>query len=203
MLGAWSRCRETKGRRLSDNELGFAARLSRVLETSVRIVQEVGQFLVDVPGIMILTERTGAVLRVTGEPLIRELAATRSGIVEGSQWNELTAGTNGLGTALAEPSLCMCSRLSISARVATWSCAASPIFDTDGHTVLGIIDFTTVESDFRDQALGLTVSVANSIQARMALHRGLERRRLLTAFSDASRHYPHDDVLALDHAGRR
>jgi transcriptional regulator with PAS, ATPase and Fis domain len=36
----------------------------------------------------------------------------------------------------------------------------------------------------------------------MALHRELERSRLLTAFTDAVRQYPHDDMLALDHAGR-
>ena len=86
LVGEWQRCSAlgvdvamTKGRRLSDNEFRLRREAEQMLlETSVPIVQEVGQFLVDVPGIMILTERTGTVLRITGDPLIRELAATRS-----------------------------------------------------------------------------------------------------------------------------
>ncbi|MCA6215167.1 sigma 54-interacting transcriptional regulator [Ideonella sp. B7] len=211
LLDEWQRCSAlgvdvamTRGRLLTPEE--FRRRQEAellLLDTSVPIVQEVSNFLVDVPGIMILAERTGTVLHITGDPAVRERAATRSGIVEGSQWNELTAGTNGVGTALAK-------RQPVHVLAAehfcegwhTWSCAATPIFDADGQTVLGIVDFTSIEADFRDQALGLTVSVANSIQARMALHRELERRLLLTAFSDATRQYPHDDLLALDPTGR-
>ena len=211
LLTEWERCSAlgvdvamTKGRRLSDEEFRLRREAEQLLlETSVPIVQDVGHFLVDVPGIMILTERTGTVLHITGDSAVRERAASRSGIVVGSEWNELTAGTNGMGTALAKGQpVHVFATEHFCEGWHSWSCAAAPIFDADGRTVLGIIDFTTVETDFRDQALGLTVSVANSIQARMALHRELERRRLLTAFSDAARHYPHDDMLALDHAGR-
>ena len=156
-----------------------------------------------VPGIMILTERTGTVLHISGDARVRERAADLSGIVEGSAWGETLAGTNGVGTAIAarQPVHVYASE-HFCEGWHTWSCAAAPIFDADGQTVLGIIDFTTVDSDFRDQALGLMVSVAQSIQARLSLHRELERRCLLVAFGDAARRYPHDDVLALDPAGQ-
>ncbi|MGH8518113.1 MAG: sigma-54-dependent Fis family transcriptional regulator, partial [Panacagrimonas sp.] len=211
LLSEWQRCTAlgvdvamTKGRRLSDEEFRHRREAEQLLlQTSVPIVQDVGHFLVGVPGIMILTERTGTILHITGDPAVRERAADQSGIIEGSQWNELSAGTNGMGTALAKGQpVHVFATEHFCEGWHTWSCAAAPIFDTDGQSVLGIIDFTAVETDFRDQALGLTVSVANSIQARMALHRELERRRILNAFSETSRHYPHDDVLALDHAGR-
>lgn len=211
LLGEWQRCTTlgvdvamTKGRRLNHEEFLRRRDAEKLLiETSVPIVQEVGNFLIGVPGIMILTERTGTVLHISGDARVRERAASVSGIVEGSQWDETTAGTNGMGTALAKGQpVHVYATEHFCEGWHSWSCAASPIFDVDGHTLLGIIDFTTVETDFRDQALGLTVSVANSIQARMTLHRELERRRLLMAFSDATRHYPHDDMLALDHAGR-
>ncbi len=211
LLDEWQRCTAlgvdvamTKGRRLSEEEFRRRREAEQLLlETSVPIVQDVGHFLIDVPGIMVLTERTGTVLHISGTSKVRERAAADAGIVVGSEWTELSAGTNGLGTALAkgQPVHVFASE-HFCEHWHAWSCAAAPIFDSDGQTVLGIIDFTTVESDFRDQALGLAVSVANSIQARMALHRELERRRLLTAFSDAARHYPHDDMLALDQAGR-
>jgi sigma-54 dependent transcriptional regulator, acetoin dehydrogenase operon transcriptional activator AcoR len=211
LLDEWQRCSAlgidvamTKGRHLSDDEFRQRREAEQLLlETSVPIVKDVGHFLVDVPGIIILTERTGTILNITGDSAVRERAATRSGIVEGSEWNELSAGTNGVGTALAkrQPVHVFASE-HFCEGWHSWSCAAAPVFDTDGDTVLGIVDFTTVEADFRDQALALTVSVANSIHARMALHRELERRRLLAAFSDAARQYPHDDLLVLDHAGR-
>lgn len=211
LLGEWQRCSAlgvdvamTKGRRLSDHEFRLRREAEQLLlETSVPIVQDVSRFLVDVPGIMILTERTGTVLHITGDAAVRERAASLTGIVEGSHWDELTAGTNGMGTALSKGQpVHVYATEHFCEGWHSWSCAAAPIFDSDGQTVLGIIDFTTVESDFRDQALGLTVSVAKSIQARMALHRELERRRLLAAFSEAARRYPHDDMIVVDHAQR-
>lgn len=211
LLNEWQRCTAlgvdvamTKGRRLSEEEFRRRRESEQLLlETSVPIVQDVSHFLTDVPGILILTERTGTVLHISGDADVRERAAAHSGIVVGSEWTEMAAGTNGMGTALAKGQpVHVFATEHFCEHWHSWSCAAAPIFDTDGQTVLGIIDFTSVETDFRDQALGLTVSVANSIQARIALHRELERRRLLTAFSDAARHYPHDDMLALDHAGR-
>ncbi|TDU30935.1 transcriptional regulator of acetoin/glycerol metabolism [Panacagrimonas perspica] len=211
LLSEWQRCSAlgvdvamTKGRRLSEEEFRQRRQAEQLLlQTSVPVVQDVSHFLVDVPGIMILTERTGTILHISGDPVVRERAASQSNIIEGSQWNELSAGTNGMGTALSKGQpVHVFATEHFCEGWHSWSCAAAPIFDTDGQTVLGIIDFTAVETDFRDQALGLTVSVANSIQARMALHRELERRRILSAFSDAARHYPHDDMLALDVGGR-
>jgi sigma-54 dependent transcriptional regulator, acetoin dehydrogenase operon transcriptional activator AcoR len=211
LLGEWRRCTTlgvdvamTKGRRLSTDEYQRRRDAEKLLvETSVPIVQDVGSYLIGVPGIMILTERTGTVLHISGDARVRERAASMTGIVEGSHWDETTAGTNGMGTALAKGHpVHVYATEHFCEGWHSWSCAASPIFDVDGQTVLGIIDFTTVETDFRDQALGLAVSVANSIQARMGLQRELERGRLLMAFGEVARRYPHDDLLALDHAGR-
>lgn len=211
LLGEWQRCTAlgvdvamTKGRRLNHEEFLRRRESEKLLlEASLPIVQEVGSFLKGVPGIMILTERTGTVLHISGDTKIQERAAAMSGIVEGSRWDEMTAGTNGMGTALAKGQpVHVYATEHFCEGWHSWSCAASPVFDADGQSVLGIIDFTTVDIDFRDQALGLTVSVANSIQTRISLQRELERRRLLMAFNDATRGYPHDDMLALDHAGR-
>ncbi len=211
LMADWRRCSAlgvdvamSRGRRLSDEEFRQRRDAERLLvATSLPIIQEVSRFLVDVPGILILTDRTGTVLHIGGDAAVQERAATLSGIVEGSQWNEATAGTNGVGTALhvggpvhVHASEHFCEGWH------SWSCAAAPVFDVDGRNLLGIVDFTTVHTDFRHQALGLAVSLANNIQARMALQLEMQRRRVLTAFSELARHYPHDDLLALDHAGR-
>jgi len=210
LLSEWQRCMAlgvdvatTVARRLSDDEFRQRAQASQLLlETSVPIIKDVGRFLDEVPGLMILTEHTGCVLHITGDPGVSDLAAARSGIVEGSKWDEVSAGTNGMGTALTtRQPVHVYATEHFCEGWHSWTCAAAPIFDIDDRTVLGIIDFTTPESDFRDQALALTVSLANSIQARMTLHRELERSRVVNAFSEVARQYPHDDLLALDHAG--
>src|ERR1700752_1621911 len=108
LLSEWQRCMAlgvdvamTVARRLSDDEFRQRARASRLLlETSVPIIKDVGRFLDEVPGLMILTEHTGGALHITGDPGVSDLAAARSGIVEGSKWDEVSAGTNGMGTAL-------------------------------------------------------------------------------------------------------
>ena len=211
LLNEWRRCRAlgvdvamTMGRRLSDSE--FQERLQAqhlLVETSLPIMEDVSRFLTHVPGIVIVTEGTGCILHVAGDPLVRDIAASRSGIAPGSIWDENTAGTNGIGTALIKkrPVHVFASE-HFCEGWHSWTCAASPIFDSDGRSVLGVIDFTTVGKDFRDQALALTVSVANSIQARMSLHRELERSWLVNAFGDATRRYRDDELLALDSAGR-
>ncbi len=211
LLDEWQRCAAlgvdvamSRGRRLGDEEFRWRKDAERLLlETSLPIVEEVSQFLIDVPGIMILADRTGTILHITGDPRVRERASNKSGIVEGSVWNEPVAGTNGMGTALAKGRpVHVFATEHFCEGWHSWSCAAAPIFDVDGQSVIGIIDFTTIETDFRDQALGLAVSVANSIQTRMSLHRALERRRILAAFSDTARRYPDEDMLAFDQLGR-
>lgn len=211
LLHDWRRCTTlgvdvsmTMARRLSDEEYRQRAQSGRLLvEAAVPVIRDVGRFMDLVPGVMILTEHTGCVLHVAGQPRIRELAAIRSGIVEGSQWGESNAGNNGMGTALttAQPVHVFASEHFCEGWQG-WSCSAAPIFDVDGRSVLGVIDFTIGQSDQRDQGLPLCVSMANSISARMALYRALERSRLATAFSEAARRNPNDDILALDPAGR-
>jgi transcriptional regulator of acetoin/glycerol metabolism len=211
LLRDWQRCSTlgvdmamTVARRLSDDEYHQRAQSSRLLvEASVPVIQDVWRFLDVVPGIIVLTDHTGCVMHVEGQPRMREIAADRSGIVEGSTWDESTAGNNGMGSALAamQP-VHVYANEHFCEGWQGWSCTAAPIFDLDGRSVLGIVDQTTMESDRRDEGLALCVSIANSISARMALYRALEHKRLTTAFSEAARHYPNDDILALDPAGR-
>jgi transcriptional regulator of acetoin/glycerol metabolism len=211
LLRDWKRCSAlgvdvamTVARRLSDDEYHQRAQSSRLLvDASVPVIRDVGRFLDQVPGIILLTDHTGCVMHVEGQPRIRDIAAARSGIVVGSKWDESSAGNNGMGSALAalQP-VHVYATEHFCEGWQGWSCAAAPIFDFDGRSVLGIVDLTTIQSDHRDEGLALCVSIANSISTRMALYRALEHKRLTTAFSEAARHYPNDDILALDPSGR-
>ena len=211
LFAEWQRCRALgvdvamrMGHRLDDEV--FCERLRRerqLLETAMPILREVGGYLGDVPGIIMLADGSGTLLYVGGDAAVRDRAATLSGIVEGSQWNEATAGSNGVGTAIAlRHPVHVYAAEHLCEGWHTWTCAGAPIFDADGRTVLGVVDFTTIETDFRDQALGLSVSLASAVQARLALQRERERQRVLVAFGETARRYPNDDLVALDVGSR-
>ena len=211
LLAEWQRCTAlgvdvamNVGRCLTEEEFARRCEVGRLLlEKSKPVIDNVARYLVDVPGILILTESTGSILLVSGSLHVRDQAAQRSGIIEGSQWDENVAGSNGIGTAMAKRQpVHVFSSEHFCEGWHTWSCAAAPIFEPDGQTLIGIIDFTTIDRDYRDQGVGLTVSMANSINARIAMQRQLEKSRLLAALGEYRRRYPGDNVFALDHAGR-
>lgn len=211
LVREWQRCSAlgvdvamNRGLRLSNREYARRRNAGSLLLTkSQPILREVGNYLQDVPGIMILTESTGTILHVEGDPGIQALAADRSGIIEGSVWQEEVAGSNGIGSALRlRQPVHVFSSEHFCAGWHLWTCAAAPILEPNDDTLLGIIDFTTISCDYRDQAVGLAVSLANSIQAQIALHRELEKRSLLAYFSECASRYPNDALIALDLRGK-
>lgn len=211
LVSEWQRCSAlgvdvamNRGRRLSDVEYERRRKANSLLLTkSQPILRGIGEYLKDVPGIMILTENTGTVLHVEGDADIRAIAADRSGIMEGSVWQEDVAGSNGIGSALTlRQPVHVFSSEHFCEGWHLWTCAAAPIFEADDDTLLGVVDFTTIARDYRDQAVGLAVSLAKSIQAQIALHRELEKRCLLAFFSECVGRYANDAVIALDLRGK-
>lgn len=211
LLTEWQRCQTLgvdatmlTGHLLNQDEFEQCRQNAHLLaEASIPVMQDVGRFLSEAPALILLTENTGCILHIAGDPKVKELAAIRSGIVEGSQWDEATAGTNGMGTALTKVQpVQVYAGEHFCEGLHSWSCAAAPIFDTDGRTVLGSVDLTTLEANSSGQAIAIAVSLASSIQARLAFSRELERSRLLAVFNDATRQYPHDQLLALDRHDR-
>jgi len=211
LLAEWQRCMSlgvdvamNVGRRLTEEEYLRRRAASRLLlEKSRPVIDGVSPYLEDVPGIFILTEGTGSILHVSGRAEVRAIAEDRSGIMEGSQWDERVAGSNGIGSAIAKlQPVHVYSSEHFCEGWHSWSCAAAPIIDSDGQTLIGVIDFTTIDRDYRDQALGLVVSIANSIQAQIASHRDMEKARLLAVYGGYRRRYPGDDVLVFDRSGR-
>ena len=211
LLAEWQHCMSlgvdvamNVGRRLTEDEYQRRYAASRLLlEKSRPVIDGVSPYLQDVPGIFLLTEETGSILHVAGQPQVRRLADERTGIAEGTQWDERIAGSNGIGSALVRRQpVHVYSSEHFCEGWHTWSCAAAPILEPDGETLIGVIDFTTIERDYRDQALGLVVSLANSIQSQIAAHREMEKARLLAVFGGYKKRYPADDVLVFDRSGK-
>ena len=210
LLHEWQRCKAlgvdvamTMGRRLSDSEFRLRMQAEQLLlETAVPIVKDVDRFLADVPGIMILIDRSGCALHISGDPRVassRQPHRHRRGLAVGRGHRRHQRHRHGARQKAAGARVRLRAFLRGLAVVVVFGRA---IFDADGHTVLGVIDYTTMASDFREQALALTVSVGELHPGRMTMHRELERSRLVTRLQRGARRYPFDDMLVLDHAGR-
>jgi sigma-54 dependent transcriptional regulator, acetoin dehydrogenase operon transcriptional activator AcoR len=211
LVDDWSRCRNLgidvamqAGRRLSESELETLLENSHdFLETARPVIDGVRNALIDVPGMLILTEDTGAIIYTAGDQSIRNLAAERSGIIEGSRWSQEVAGNNGIGSALKwRAPVHVYSSEHFCEGWHRWTCAAAPIVSPDRQQIAGVIDFTTIDADYRDQAVALTVSLANAINAHLRLRYELERGALLRRFQAYTQRYRSDDLILLDRYGR-
>lgn len=176
------------------------ALLIRKAEPALRKVHDL---LADVPGILIFTDEQGTILQISGDRHVRDAAAQSSRIVEGSRWLESLAGTNGIGTAIARRGpVHVYSTEHFCEGWHRWTCAASPILDPFGESVMGVIDFTTIDKDYRDDALALTYSLATSITTELRLQFELERMQLIHNFSMHRTRYPADAVVVVDRMNR-
>src|SRR5207245_1994137 len=71
-----------------------------LIDASVPVMQQARDFLSESGTIMILTDATGVVLETEGDQSALD-AAQDIRLVNGANWNELTCGTNAIGTALS------------------------------------------------------------------------------------------------------
>lgn len=174
-----------------------------IIEKAEPILNRVSNLLTGVPGILMLIDDKGTILYIIGDPSVRLRAAENSNLIEGSRWLESMAGTNGIGTAIAQKeAVHVFSNEHFCEGWHQWSCAATPIFDPFNNEILGAVNFTTFDKDYREDSLGLTFSLTGHIQAELRLHLELERMQLIHGFSDYSSQYPSDGIIVLDSKGR-
>ena len=78
-------------------------------------------------------------------------------------------GTNAIGTAIAalEPVQIYASE-HYCLDVKRWTCAAAPILDQTGTTLLGVIDVSGVKDTFHGHSLGLVIAAARQVEAVLA-----------------------------------
>jgi len=206
----WSRCRSLgvdpnmrEGIILPEEEYKTAlANSSFIIEKAEPILNKVSNLLAGVPGILILADNKGTILHIIGDPSVRLRAAEDSGLVEGACWSESLVGTNGIGTAIAQRgAVHIYSNEHFCEGWHQWSCAATPILDPFTDEILGVVDFTTFDKDYREDSVGLTYSLSGHIKAELRLQLELERMQLIHGYSDYSSRYPSDGIIVLDRTG--
>ena len=211
LLRDWMRCRAlgidphmSEGITLRDDEYQSVLAINRfIIEKSEPILHKVSNLLAGVPGILVLTDNKGTILYIIGDSSVRMRAADDIGLAEGSRWLESLAGTNGIGTAIAKKeAVHVYSNEHFCEGWHHWSCAATPILAPFSDDLLGVVDFTTFDKDYREDAVGLTFSLSGHIQAELRLQLELERMQLIHGYSDYLSRYPGDGIIVLDRMGR-
>jgi transcriptional regulator with XRE-family HTH domain len=141
-------------------------------ERLLRVARPVLAFLVDhLAGsgyVIVLTDQAGRILSIEGDSAIVRLLE-RLEFVPGADWSEEAAGTNAIGTALADdrPIQLMAAEHFCEG----WqhlTCTAAPIRDPETHEVVGALDITGGYRLVRSHLLALIMRCALDIEEGLA-----------------------------------
>lgn len=173
-----------------------------LIESATPILEKIRQAFVEVPGLILFADQEGTLLQVLGDSRMKLRAENRCNIVEGGRWNESDAGTNGIGTPIAKKlPVHLCASEHFCEAWHMWTCAGAPILDPFTGEVVGVIDFTTHERDYRESAIVLSYSLAVNITSELRCKRELERIHLIHQHDLCASRFPYDDVVVLDRMG--
>lgn len=116
------------------------------------------------------TEENGVVLTIIGDEDIIE-DQTKMGIIEGADMSEKSAGTNGIGTAIAENSSLQISGEQHFIKVFhVWTCSSAVIHSEDG-TIIGCLNLTGRRQLAHPHTLGLVVAAVKSIENHLKVEK--------------------------------
>jgi hypothetical protein len=133
-----------------------------------------GQAARDCDAVMAVSDATGQLLWVCGQPNVLR-AAEAIGFVEGANWDERVAGTNAPGMALAlGRTATVVGSEHFRRSVRAWSCAAAPILDPSSSTLLGVLDVTGGDGTVTAQTVAMVRAAARMAESELA--RSVERR---------------------------
>lgn len=117
---------------------------------------------------VILTDRGGCVLHLEGDLDIRR-RLVRLGLEPGGQWSEAMAGTNAIGTALADGRpLQLMAAEHFCEGWQSLTCTASPVRDPRTGEIVGALDITASYTLIRPHLLALIMQCALAIEEELA-----------------------------------
>src|SRR5213082_1548070 len=189
ILESWQRCNAMNvnpSRRFAPLAVARESQLYQVREANELLIRathsvmgRLTDFLADSGYVIVLSDAKGCLLDVLGDAGIRRRLA-RIDFVPGGNWSEAAAGTNAIGTALADRHVVQL--MAAEHYCDGWqdlTCTAAPIRHPFTGEVMGVLDVT---GDYRLIRSFLTNSLAAA-----ALEIQQEIRTLLTATSTSDR----------------
>ena len=173
-----------------------------LLAASDRLFMATADLFADSSSILLLTNADGVILKAAGD--LRTLdAGEKIHLMTGGDWREATAGTNGIGTALAtrQPTYIHASE-HFCEGIKAWSCAAAPICEPGTGAVLGVLDISGPPSTYQINNLTLAVTAARQIEMVLAEQVAREQMRLLAYCLQRLSSADAAGLIAIDRRGR-
>lgn len=174
VVNSWKRCwarlnpyRESQLKKLASEHLLAAQVASFDLISLARpVMEDIYQYIEGSGSILLLTNGTGYVLDLIGDPEILEIAG-RFGIVAGALLTEVEMGTNAMSLSLYDRSpICVLGGEHYLHRFHIFGDAAAPIFDLTGRP-LGSLGVLSLVENFHMHSLGLVVAGARAVEGQI------------------------------------
>jgi len=144
----------------------------RLLRAARGVVAYLTTELADSGYAVVLVDRKGCILELTGETDVRRSLEHRT-FLPGGLWSEAAAGTNAIGTALADgrPFQILAGEHFCDGWQ-DFSCTAAPIRDPKSFEIVGLIDITGNYKLIRSHLLPLIMQCALLIEEELTLLNG-------------------------------
>ncbi len=119
--------------------------------------------------VALVCDADGALLWIDGRPAMLD-AAREVHLERGSVWSERAAGTNAMGTALAERHpVQVFSAEHYAETVHRWTCSAAPVRDPLSGKLLGVLDLTGELGTAHPHSLAVVTMAAGMVERELAL----------------------------------
>src|SRR5213593_4082323 len=172
------------------------------LGAGARVLERFGEDLRETQDMLALCDADGYVLATAGHPgVIEEIAEVNLRV--GGSWNEQAAGTNGIGTALAEGRTVQV--IGAEHYVSAWQrwvCTGAPIRHPITGETIAVIDVTGYKEKVQAHTLLAVQATAALIEQRLLLEFTLDEKLLCDRLFAQANRMPSDAMLAVDRRGR-
>src|SRR5882724_7431280 len=187
---------------LPENECGQRRERLEALGVGVPVLERFGEELRETQDMLALCDADGYVLATAGHPGVIEEAAENNLRVGGS-WIEEAAGTNGIGTALAEGrTVQVIGADHYVAAFQRWVCTGAPIRHPITGETLAVIDVTGYRERVQAHTFLAVQATAALIEQRLLLEFTLDEKLLCDRLFARANRTPGDAMLAVDRRGR-
>lgn len=208
---SWRRCYQSQ----TDPELQYAPIISdteqlnqrRTLQADLMkaanpILQRASQVLFRTDSLILLADADGLILDAKADDAVLSQARDIN-LIQGGVWNETTAGTNAIGTALAaaEP-VQLYGAEHFCAGIKHWTCSADVIRDPHDGKVLGAVDLSGLTDTYQSNALDFAIMAARLIESNLAKDYFYSRQQVIEATRSMFEGWKTEGLLAFDRRGR-
>ncbi|RLA59868.1 MAG: sigma-54-dependent Fis family transcriptional regulator [Epsilonproteobacteria bacterium] len=166
------------------------------------IEDRLSDVLSETDSLMALADSNGVMMEVFGNSKVME-SATNDHIVPGYAWDEITTGTNAVGTALElKQPVEIHAAEHFCESIKKWSCAAAPVMDPLSGELLGVIDVTASSEKYSIQNFALAITAAQQLEEKIQSRQFIKRMQLVDWYHEIGSQWRNDGLVLLDCKGR-